>query len=81
MMGLQKHNTFVKLKLEKNIIRNKTDRRSWLPVKITGAGSITEIPYHGSAHINAYVEADGLVHLKQQVKELRAGSLTEVILF
>lgn len=48
------------LKMGQAYHRRKSARKSFLPVKIKG-GEIFPVEYHGSAHINAYVFADGLV--------------------
>src|SRR4030043_201759 len=47
--------------LEKTITREKTERDSWLPVVFKEENKVTNIEYHGSAHINALCEADGLI--------------------
>ena len=80
LTGCSNNKESIKAVLQKDIKRNKTERRTWLPVRITDTGSIATMLYHGSAHINAYSNADGLIHLKKGVKELKAGSMVEVIL-
>lgn len=37
------------------------DREMWIPVVITPEGEVRPIEYHGSAHVNALCEADGLI--------------------
>ncbi|GAG00818.1 unnamed protein product, partial [marine sediment metagenome] len=60
--------------LESTITRKKTERDSWLPVKFKENGKIASIEYHGSAHINALCEADGLVCMPAGVAEIKEGT-------
>ena len=68
--------------LESTITRKKTERDSWLPVKILNfksqisnfGGKIANIEYHGSAHINALCEADGLICMPTGVAEIKEGT-------
>jgi molybdopterin molybdotransferase len=48
------------LKMGQAYHRRKAVRKSFLPVKIKN-GEVFPVEYHGSAHINAYVFADGIV--------------------
>jgi molybdopterin molybdotransferase len=43
--------------------RRKSVRKSFLPVKILN-GEVFPVEYHGSAHINAYIFADGIVSVE-----------------
>jgi len=64
--------------LEKTITRKKTDRDSWLPVVFTQAGKVAKIEYHGSAHINALCEADGLICIPAGIAEIKEGTTIAV---
>ena len=61
-------------KLEKTITRKKTERDLWLPVVFTGDNKVAGIDYHGSAHINALCEADGLICIPAGVAEVKEGT-------
>ncbi|MBW8040289.1 MAG: molybdopterin molybdotransferase MoeA [Planctomycetes bacterium] len=61
-------------KLEKTITRKKTERDLWLPVVFTGDDKVASIDYHGSAHINALCEADGLICIPAGVAEIKEGT-------
>ena len=64
--------------LESTITRKKTERDSWLPVIFKENGKIASIEYHGSAHINALCEADGLVCMPAGVAEIKEGTAVAV---
>lgn len=57
--------------LEKTITRKKTERDSWLPVVFTNDNKVASIEYHGSAHLNALCEADGLLCIPAGAAEVR----------
>jgi len=65
-------------KLEKTIARKKTERDSWLPVVFIKNGKVAEIEYHGSAHINALCEANGLLCIPAGVAEIKEGTTVAV---
>ena len=72
--------------LEKTITRGlllrgdskKTERDSWLPIIFTKDGKIRKIEYHGSAHINALCEADGLICIPAGIAEIKEGTTVAV---
>jgi molybdopterin molybdotransferase len=65
-------------KLAKTISRKKTERDTWRPVAFTAEGMVREVEYHGSAHIRALCEADGLVCVPAGEKEIKKGSIVGV---
>jgi molybdopterin molybdotransferase len=56
--------------LEESVMREETDRQSWIPVQRTGTATVRPVEYHGSAHVAALCEADGLVSLDIGVAHL-----------
>jgi len=58
--------------------RKKSTRLSWLPVKINEKGKVFPLEYHGSAHINALTEADGLIAVPIGQTTLKKGELVDV---
>jgi len=56
----------------------KTERDSWLPILFTKDGKIRKIEYHGSAHINALCEADGLICIPAGIAEIKEGNTVAV---
>ncbi len=63
--------------LGQDIFRRKTDRKALVPVTIRN-GEAFPVDYHGSAHINAYTSADGIVTIDIGVNELKKGTITHV---
>lgn len=64
--------------LERTITRKKTERDSWLPVVFTNDNKVASIEYHGSAHLNALCEADGLLCIPAGTAEVREGATVAV---
>jgi molybdopterin molybdotransferase len=64
--------------LEKTITREKTGRDSWRPVAFTEENKVANIEYHGSAHINALCEADGLICIPAGIAEVKEGTTVAV---
>jgi molybdopterin molybdotransferase len=58
--------------------RKKSERLSWLPVRILETGEVYPLEYHGSAHINSLVEADGFISMAIGQTELRKGDIVHV---
>jgi molybdopterin molybdotransferase len=70
MMGHEYRPSCVSLPLAEPVQRDDTERQSWIPVAITDASSAEPIEYHGSAHIAALSEADGLLRIDAGVARL-----------
>ena len=78
MMGHKFKPTVTHRQLERPITRKKTERDSWLPVVFTGNDKVASIEYHGSAHINALSDADGLLCMPAGVAEIKEGTTVAV---
>ncbi len=78
MMGHDFKPTSSRGQLEKTITRKATERDSWLPVVLRENGKIAALEYHGSAHINALCEADGLLCVPAGVTEIEKGATVAV---
>jgi molybdopterin molybdotransferase len=57
--------------------RKRSTRRSFIPVRIK-EGKAWPLDYHGSAHIQAFTEADGLISIPVGVSEIKEGDLVDV---
>ena len=77
LMGSFDRRIRVKARLKGTVKRKKTERMEIIPVRLNADGLVDRLEYHGSAHINAYVKADGIIALDRGVEEIKAG--TEVI--
>jgi len=64
--------------LEKTITRERVERDSWLPVAFAENNKVANIEYHGSAHINALCEADGLICVPAGIAEVKEGTTVAV---
>jgi molybdopterin molybdotransferase len=49
-----------------------------MPIILNCDGTVEKIDYHGSAHINALCQADGLLCVPAGVKEIKEGANVEV---
>lgn len=81
MMNHQFKPKIIQAKMCGTITRSKTVRTSFYPVKFISPSEIIRIEYHGSAHINAITEADGIVTLPIGKKSIRKGAKVDVRLF
>jgi molybdopterin molybdotransferase len=64
--------------LDKTITRKKSERDSWLPVVFTEDNKVAAIEYHGSAHIYALCEANGLLCIPAGVVEIEEGTTVAI---
>ncbi len=81
MMGYDYHPCIVAMRLIATVRRKKTDRASWIPVKLISPSSIAPVEYHGSAHLSSLCNADGLICIPIGVPELKEGETIDVRLF
>jgi molybdopterin molybdotransferase len=49
-----------------------------VPVRISDEGSVIPVDFHGSAHISALNEADGIIFIPSGVRELGKGDMVSV---
>jgi len=71
----------IKLPLGKDFSRKKSERKSLIPINISNSSEVFTTEYHGSAHIYALPNADGLAIIEKGIKELKKGDLVDVRLF
>ena len=77
MMGWQGTLPVFRLPLGTDFTRRKTERKALIPVAIRN-GEVFPVDYHGSAHINAYAGATGIIMMEIGVNEMKKGTLTDV---
>jgi len=70
----------ITVRLGRSIKRKRTSRRAHVPVRFEEAGTVVPVDYHGSAHIYAYTQADGLVVFPVGSGSMEAGEEVRVIL-
>jgi molybdopterin molybdotransferase len=65
-------------KLKTKMSRKKSKRKSYYPVELNADNTVSAINYHGSAHLNAYSKAFGIIAMEQGVLELEEGTMVDV---
>ncbi|MCD4745910.1 MAG: molybdopterin molybdotransferase MoeA [Bacteroidales bacterium] len=78
MMGHNYKPLNIKLPMGIEYNRKRSTRKSWLPVYINEQGRIIPLDYHGSAHINAFTSADGLISIPIGETTLKKGEIVNV---
>lgn len=78
LLGADFKPTRLKSEMAFNFKRRKADRVAIIPVLINKNGLIDEIPFHGSAHINALAFANALLEVPIDKKELNKGDFAYV---
>jgi len=73
MMGHAYAGVSFRVKMAEEVTRKKVDRRVWFPVRTAPDGTARIVTYHGSAHINALCEADGLLDMPKGVGRIEKG--------
>lgn len=68
----------VKAKMNFTYQRKKANRLAIIPVVIDSNGAISEIPFHGSAHINALAFANALLEVPLGVSSIQTNELAYV---
>ncbi len=64
-------------RLARAFTRSAADRTEFLPVRVQH-GIVEAIPYHGSSHLNALAEAQGLMRIETGIHELEEGAQVDV---
>lgn len=70
----------VPLVLGESFTRRNAGRMGWVPVRLDTEGRVRAIEFHGSAHINAFTAADGLIAFPVNVDALEEGDVVPVCL-
>ncbi len=78
LMGHQFHVPMIPLKMGETITRKKTSRKSFYPVYMNDDQTVSSIHYHGSAHINAFTNAYGIIAMEQGVATIEKGEIVYV---
>jgi len=78
LMGCDYSPISVRMPLGETIVRKNTERQSWIPVKVTNTGTVKQVEYHGSAHILALCNADGLISIEIGTANIEKGAMVPV---
>jgi molybdopterin molybdotransferase len=77
MMGCTQKPVIIRLPAGADLKRKNLSRKSFIPVTISD-GQVFSIEYHGSAHINAYTLADGIIAIEAGKTGLEKGEIADV---
>jgi len=58
--------------------RKSSDRMGWVPVIITGEREVLPVEFHGSAHLTAMSDTDGIFAIKAGTKTIEKGEIVSV---
>ncbi|MBU0672373.1 MAG: molybdopterin molybdotransferase MoeA [Candidatus Margulisbacteria bacterium] len=87
MVGRKTKEKLVPMKLLKDFQRRDSKREQYFPVKIMMSGnrdvqsqvsSALPLEFHGSAHMQALTQADGVMLIKRGIKKLKEGTIINV---
>ena len=67
-----------KLPLAVDYSRRNNQRLAFVPVTFLQSQGVTPVEYHGSAHIHAYVAADGIMRVPLGINHFKKGDLVDV---
>jgi len=73
MMGHDYRPLLLPGELTQELTRKKAAREAWVPVRYQ-EGKVFPLPYHGSAHIHALTQANGLISFPRGEKIIRQGT-------
>lgn len=77
MMGCPDLTPVINLPMGQNYSRRKSERQSLIPVAIKN-GLVIPVEYHGSAHINAYTTAHGIISMDIGETDIKKGAMVSV---
>ena len=61
----------LKIKLDCEFIRKKSERKYFLPVRLSRVGYVTPAVYHGSAHLHALTDIIGFAEVPKGIKKIQ----------
>ena len=77
-MGFNYTPSVVKGIMSKDFKRKRTVRTAYVPVRCDREGRVEPVEYHGSAHLSALAEANGLLKIPRGVGRVLKGSTVYV---
>ena len=78
MLQYQQIPSWYKATLASDVSRKKAGRTGIIPVKFNDDFSVTALPFHGSAHLNALADAQALMQIPEQITVLKKGEYVYV---
>ncbi|MBN1361626.1 MAG: molybdopterin molybdotransferase MoeA [Sedimentisphaerales bacterium] len=80
LMGCDYTPVEVQMRLSEPVSRKDTERQEWIPVKIVSREEVRPVEYHGSGHILALCQADGLIRMEIGVSRIEKAEQVSVTL-
>ncbi len=77
-LGVKGYHGTRKHRLAEDYYRNRKERMAWVPVTLSSDETVVPVDYHGSAHINALVDAYGVMKVPLGVSEIKKGEIVDV---
>jgi len=78
MTGYHWYPEIRELPMKSSYSRKSSDRRAMIPVVFTEEGEVSPVEYHGSAHISAFADADGIITVAEGKKHIEKGEIVSV---
>ena len=78
MMGAAYKPAVIAMPMGTDYTRRQSERESLLPVRLMDNGTVMPVEYHGSAHIHALYEADGLIRIPVGETKISKGEIVNV---
>jgi molybdopterin molybdotransferase len=78
MMGCQFKALEIRLPMKEKFSRKYAERMAMIPVIITDDGMVLPSEFHGSAHLSALPQSDGIVALGSGLKTIEKGEIVSV---
>jgi len=78
MMGNIWNPSTIDLPVKESIIRKSYNRMMLLPVLINSDRTVSAVEYHGSAHISALTQSDGIISIPAGKKSVEKGEIVSV---
>jgi len=78
MTGYEWQPPVMRLRMNEDFTRKQADRIALIPVKITGEFDVTPVEFHGSAHITALPDADGIITMPVGINTIEKGKIVSV---
>jgi molybdopterin molybdotransferase len=78
LMGRTGVESLLHLPIEEDYLRKKSDQLIFVPVTLTSHGTVLPLEYHGSAHIHAYIHAQGIMEIPKSISFIKKGEIVSV---
>jgi molybdopterin molybdotransferase len=78
LMGVKSNPAVVLIPIESDYSRKKNDVLGFIPVSLSDSGGVHPVDYHGSAHIQSYAGAFGIMEVPVGTSVIKMGDLVHV---